>query len=97
VNDALLDRIAELEELLGLRGDFAPALPHMSRTERRLLGVLNRHAGRIVPREFLQRAVWANDEVDARSVDVYVLRLRRRGFKINTAIGEGYWIPKDEK
>lgn len=51
---------------------------HLGPTEFRLLAHLMRHKGRVFSRDQLLDAIWGDDaEVEARTVDVYIRRLRK--------------------
>lgn len=91
----LRDRVEELEELLGLRTKLNAPFP-LGPTERRLLGILLAHAGRVLSREFILRAGWGLD-IMPRIVDTYVMRLRRHQIDIRTELGVGYYLPLQEK
>ncbi len=67
----------------------------LTATEFRLLTVLVERRGRVQRRNCLLRDVWGyNDDVDSRTVDTHVRRLRRKlksaGEQIETVVGVGY-------
>lgn len=70
---------------------------HLGPTEFRLLATLIERPGRVCSREMLLDHVWGRDiEVDIRTVDVYIRRLRKaigqsgRQFPVRTVRGMGY-------
>ncbi len=85
-----------LVEVAGLRakGEAAEVVP-LTRREVDLLALFAREVGRIVGRRRLLREIWGYpdpDRVETRSVDMQLVRLRRklRGASIETVRGEGY-------
>ncbi len=67
----------------------------LTRREVDLLALFAREVGRIVGRRRLLREIWGYpdpDRVETRSVDMQLVRLRRklRGASIETVRGEGY-------
>jgi len=72
---------------------------HLTPTEFRLLEVLMRRAGRVVPRHVIVEAVWnLDDDIEENTLDAFVRLLRSkidRGFKqklIHTLRGSGYCL-----
>jgi len=69
------------------------ALPPL---EERLLGVLLSRFGAVVAREDLMRAGWGAGDTRRNSLDVHMLRLRRRvdevGLEIRTVRSRGYLL-----
>jgi two-component system, OmpR family, phosphate regulon response regulator PhoB len=67
---------------------------HLTSTERALLAALMRRPGRVLDREALAQQVWKGAEIEARTVDSAVKRLRARlgpaGERIETVRGVGY-------
>jgi two-component system, OmpR family, phosphate regulon response regulator OmpR len=68
-----------------------------------LLSVLVEHAGRVLSRDFLLEHVWgytAAGEIESRTVDVHVRRLRQKlgpaGPRIGTVTGVGYRLERDD-
>lgn len=105
-NEALRDRIAVLENTLGLTQELDPnLLVKFTPSEGRLLGMLL--ARGFVAREAFHAALYQNrpdaDEVpEIKIVDVIVCHVRRKladlGLPtIQTKHGEGYFIPAGDK
>jgi two-component system phosphate regulon response regulator PhoB len=75
----------------------------LTATEFRLLKLLMEHDGRVLSRERLLSEAWGYSlDVDSRTVDTHVRRLRRklgsRAGLIETVIGVGYrFRPDDER
>lgn len=97
-NDQLRDRVAQLEEALGLAEDFSLLLPDLTQSESTCLGVLLNNKA---PRKLtFHLALYGNrpdgDEVDVKIVDVMLCKLRKKlkplGVEIGTEWGEGYFI-----
>ncbi len=77
---------------------------HLGPTEFRLLSHLMRHKGRVFSREQLLDAVWGDDcEVEARTVDVHIRRLRKALNEggasdiVRTVRSAGYAIDEPER
>ncbi len=86
--DLELDPIAMKVQVKGQRVE-------MALSEIKLLSVLLTNRGKIIPREELHKMVWGADtEVDIRSVDTYVYRVRLKlgdiGSMMKTIRGRGY-------
>ena len=67
----------------------------LTATEFRLLHLLMKRAGRVQSRDMLLSEVWGySDDVDSRTVDTHVRRLRRKlgdeSHRVETVIGVGY-------
>ena len=76
-------------------GTFAPLVASLTKTERRLLGVLLRNAGLVCRRDFLHRELYGETSREgSRALDALVVKLRRGlgplGAGIETVRGEGY-------
>jgi DNA-binding response OmpR family regulator len=76
---------------------------HLTRREFDLLRALVEARGRVLSREFLLDHVWgytAAGEIESRTVDVHVRRLRQKlgpvGQRIGTVTGVGYRLETDE-
>jgi DNA-binding response OmpR family regulator len=81
--------------------DGAPVT--LTRREFDLLRALMEAKGRVLSREFLLDHVWgytAAEEIESRTVDVHVRRLRQKlgaeGPRIGTVTGVGYRLESDE-
>ncbi len=84
-----------LVEVGELRASCDGAAVALSRREVDILTLFSREAGRIVGRRMLLREIWGYpdpDRVETRSVDMQLVRLRRKlgGASIETVRGEGY-------
>ena len=74
----------------------------MTHTEYRLLELLARNAGRVVPNEMLLAHVWGTEAVDEPDyLKTYIHRLRTKleddptqPRYLLTERGEGYWMPR---
>lgn len=99
-NSALRDRIAELEELLGLTAAM-PAMIALTKHEAMLLGI-------VLKREFVSKtaAMMAlygrlDETPDTKIVDVFLSHLRKKlnahGIKIETKWGEGIFMDAANK
>lgn len=76
--------------------DGAPVA--LSAREFTLLHLLMENAGRVLPREQLEQALYGwNEEVESNAIEVHVHHLRRKLGKevIATVRGVGYTVPKD--
>ena len=76
-------------------GTFAPLVASLTKTERRLLGVLLRNAGFVCRRDFLHHELYGETSFEgSRALDALVVKLRRGlgplGAGIETVRGEGY-------
>lgn len=102
---ALRDRVAELEELLGV--GLPPVPPreiHFTATELRTCGLLLKHS--VVTREFYWRALYgALPDCDQPQGDshfsVYICKLRHKlrpkGIEIGNSWGVGYFMTPENK
>jgi len=76
--------------------DVAVAGQHVkvSRTEYRLIQFLVERAGRVVTRAEILNSVWAKDSVSERTVDIYLVKVRKKlesfDHEIAMLYGEGY-------
>ena len=100
-NDVLRERIAQLEDLLGMRG-AAPIEFALTPSEERVFGVLMQRD--LATKEAVMAACYANrgaDEAEQKIVDVFICKIRRKikpfAIKIETAWGRGYFIPASDK
>ena len=95
--DFLRGRVAELEELLGLRSALPLSLG-LCRMEQRVLGVLISCSPRVASREFIANAVW--ERVDMMpsfvAINQHICRVRAHGVRIESVRGIGYVISKEE-
>ena len=95
-------------DLAGSRSHSRSALPpgardgcelHLTATEFKLLELLMRRAGRVVPRDAIVDAVWGNlDDIGENTLDVFISMLRNKVDKnpesklIHTVRGVGYMV-----
>jgi DNA-binding response OmpR family regulator len=97
---ALLARIAELEEIVGVTPQVRLRIGEnrLTRTQKRLLERLLYNE--IAPREVLYRLLSASGYCTAKTLDVHISKLRKKmppGVTIKADSGVGYYIPKTEK
>lgn len=102
---ALRDRVAELEDLMGLKLPLTPpSTVHLTATELRACGLLLKHS--IVTKEFYWRALYgALPDCDQPQSDsgfsVYICKLRYKlepkGIEISNQWGVGYYLTADNK
>lgn len=102
-NDQLRERVAQLEEAIGLAADFSLLLPELTPSESTCLGVLLNNKA---PRKLtFQLALYGNkpddDEAEIKIIDVMVCKLRKKlkplGVEIGTSRGEGYFMDDANK
>lgn len=102
---ALRDRVAELEETIRQLSEkpeiIFPREWRLTPSESRLLAVLY-GATTVLSKERILAAVYsaAAEEPEAKIVDVFVCKLRRKTghlFEIETVWGQGYYLPPAEK
>lgn len=98
----LRDRVAYLEDLLGLRLE-RPVAFGRSKENWRLLSLFMKHAGRVLPRDYLFALLYghlpeADQPHDLRTIDQRVCRLNRdlatHRVRIRPDRGVGYYLPK---
>lgn len=101
-NDALRERVAELETILYGDGWHVPLEWGLTASEARVMGVL-------ISREFatknaIMAALYrdlARDEAEAKIVDVFICKMRKKvapfGVTVLTIWGEGYRLPPDQR
>lgn len=101
-NDELRERIANLEELIGLRIEV-PLVFGLTTAEAKMLGVLLKRE--LVSKEMAMTALYGlrtgGAEVEIKIIDVFVCKIRaklkRFGIVIETVWGRGYLIPQASK
>ena len=100
----LRDRVAELEELLGMKTPQSPCrLLHLTPTEEKLCGLLLKRP--LVTQDIFFVAVYGNllecDQPKERMLDVYICKLRKKlsplEIEITTRPWVGYYLPAESK
>lgn len=105
-NEQLRNRVAALEDALGLTQEFAPSgALRLTASEAQMLGMLL--ARGYVKRESFFAALYqtrpdADDPPDINIIDVWICKLRAKlkhlgHGTIETRFGEGYFIPASDK
>lgn len=102
--DALLDRIEQLEQELGLKTDFPPEFS-IPRNMMPLLGILLKRE--IISREGALIAIYSGmpntwgKQPDPKIIDVFIcklrVRLRKYGVKVSCKWGLGYFMDGENK
>lgn len=100
-NDALRDRLAMLEEAMGLRIE-TPLMLGLTGHEAKLFGILLKRD--LVTKEAAMVAIYGdqpNSEVEIKIVDVFVCKARKKlkpyDIEIETVRGRGYRMPAASK
>lgn len=96
-NDALRDRVAQLEEMLGVTFDAPPFL-QLTGCEAQIFGLLL--AREAITKRIAMDAVYGDrpdaDQAEEKIIDVWVCKMRRKlepwGIKIETNWGQGYYM-----
>ncbi|MCZ7564720.1 MAG: helix-turn-helix domain-containing protein [Burkholderiales bacterium] len=97
--ERLRDRVAELEELVGLRAEF-PSRLGLTHTESMLFGLLVKRG--MCTRDAIYAAMYGTrpdgDQPEMKIIDAYVCKIRRKlaarrvPVKIECAWGRGYYL-----
>lgn len=99
--EALLERVRQLEDLLGFAEGIHPSFG-LTSGEALLFNLLTSHAPEVLRRESALLAIWGPDrvETDARVVEVMILRIRNKlwpfGIEITTQWNVGWFVSAGE-
>jgi DNA-binding response OmpR family regulator len=99
-NDELRETVRQLKETLTVpKDDLPPGLPHMSRSEQKVLRLLLSRQGTVL-RERIYAALYDDDHHDPKMVDIWIHHVRRRlagtSIIIRNDYGRGYYIDRGQ-
>lgn len=100
--ERLRDRVAELEEMLGIRFELPNALG-LTPLEARIVGVLIKRE--IASRDYIYWAVYGDlpdcDQPDIKTIEVHIVKIRRKlaahGISILNRYNVGYYVDKQTR